>query len=73
MSPSLHLRTEKDPASETLCFLVLFRIPDYVQSPETQQFRVLHASVTILQILFKSIMLGWKTSTILVRNTLSRY
>jgi hypothetical protein len=30
-----HLRTETDPVYETLCFLV-FRIPDYGQSPETQ-------------------------------------
>jgi hypothetical protein len=32
-SSSPHVRTEKDPASETLCFLV-FRIADYGQSPE---------------------------------------
>jgi hypothetical protein len=30
-----HLRTETDPVSEMLCFLV-FRIPDAGQSPETQ-------------------------------------
>jgi hypothetical protein len=32
---SLHLRMERDPVSETLCFLV-FRIPDDGQSPEPQ-------------------------------------
>jgi hypothetical protein len=32
-----HLRTETDPVSETLCFLV-FSIPDEGQSPETQWF-----------------------------------
>jgi hypothetical protein len=31
----LHLWTETDPVSETLCFLV-YRIPDDGQSPETQ-------------------------------------
>jgi hypothetical protein len=32
--PPPHLRTETDPVSETLCFLV-FRIPDDGQSSET--------------------------------------
>jgi hypothetical protein len=31
-----HLRTETYPVSETLCSLVLFRIPDDGQSPKTQ-------------------------------------
>jgi hypothetical protein len=35
VSPFLHLRTETYPVSETLCFVV-FRIPDYGQSPETR-------------------------------------
>jgi hypothetical protein len=35
LSPSSHLRTDTDPVSEALCFLV-FRIPDDGQSPETQ-------------------------------------
>jgi hypothetical protein len=34
--PLLHLRTETDPVSETLCPLVFFRIPDDGQSPKTQ-------------------------------------
>jgi hypothetical protein len=38
VSPSLHLKTETDPVSETLCFLV-FKIPDDGQSPDAQWFR----------------------------------
>jgi hypothetical protein len=34
-SPFPHLRTETDPVSEALCFLV-FRIPRNGSSPETQ-------------------------------------
>jgi hypothetical protein len=37
VSPSLHLRMETDPVSETLCFLV-FRITDDEQSQETKGF-----------------------------------
>jgi hypothetical protein len=37
VSPSPHLRTDTDPVSETLCFLV-FRVPDDEQSPETLYF-----------------------------------
>jgi hypothetical protein len=33
--PPLHLRSETDPVSETICFLV-FRIPDNWQRVETQ-------------------------------------
>jgi hypothetical protein len=35
MSPSPHLKTEADPVSETLCFLV-FRITDGGQNPDPQ-------------------------------------
>jgi hypothetical protein len=34
-SSGIHLRTETDPVSETLCSLV-FRIPDDGQNPKTQ-------------------------------------
>jgi hypothetical protein len=37
VSSPIHLRTETDPVSETLCLLVS-RIPDDGQGPETQQF-----------------------------------
>jgi hypothetical protein len=43
VSPLLNLRTEIDPVSETLRFLV-FRIPVEWQSPETQQFRNVYCS-----------------------------
>jgi hypothetical protein len=36
VSPSLHVRTETDPVSETLCFRV-FRIPDKVQKPSDSE------------------------------------
>jgi hypothetical protein len=41
ISPSLHMRRETDPVSETMCFLV-FRIPDDGRSPQTQYFWVLY-------------------------------
>jgi hypothetical protein len=37
VSPISHLRTEEDPASETMCYFVLFRTPDDGQSPRTLQ------------------------------------
>jgi hypothetical protein len=45
MSSSPHLRTETVPVFETLCFLVI-RIPDDVQSPDTQWFGVLYTAVS---------------------------
>jgi hypothetical protein len=36
-SPSSHMRTETDPVSETLCFLV-FIIPDDGQIPQSHLF-----------------------------------
>jgi hypothetical protein len=51
-----HLRTEIDPVSEALCFLV-FRIPDDGRSPETQWFWVLYIIARIIQILIISLSL----------------
>jgi hypothetical protein len=51
---SPHLRTETDPLSETLCFLVS-RIPDDGQSPKTQQFWVpafAHSVYMVLLLLY---------------------
>jgi hypothetical protein len=50
VSPSLHLKTKRDPVSKTLCFLV-FRIPDDGQNPETQWFWVLYTVVRTLWII----------------------
>jgi hypothetical protein len=38
VSPSHHMKTGTDPVSKMLCFLIVFRIPDDEQSPETQWF-----------------------------------
>jgi hypothetical protein len=44
-----HLRTERDPVSETLCFSLLFRKnPDDGQSPKTQYLCVLYVIVRTL-------------------------
>jgi hypothetical protein len=52
---SPHLRTETDPVSENLCFLV-FRNQDDGRSPKTQWFWVLYTTVRTLQILLERLM-----------------